>query len=85
MNDYHFIALNLVVLITYMQMRAQEMCKCQNVNLDWSIYINEFWLQHLSNTFAKTVFSTTLIYILEFDIDENYTDLSNENIDCRFR
>ena len=31
MNDYHFIALNLVVEIKYMQMKTQKMCECQDV------------------------------------------------------
>ena len=34
MNDYHSIALNLVVLVNYMQMRTQKVCECQNTSLN---------------------------------------------------
>ena len=58
MNDYHSLLWNLVFFVRYMQMKAQTVCECQNVNFNWSIHTIEFWLQHLSNTFAKIVFST---------------------------
>ena len=32
MGDYHSIALNLVVLVTYMQVGAQEVCWCQGTS-----------------------------------------------------
>ena len=54
MDDYHSIALNLVVLVTYMQMGAQEVCECQGTSLNKdalvffsSGYINWTWLQHI--------------------------------------
>ena len=58
MNNYHFIVLNLVVFCNIHADETQKVCECQNVNFNWSIYTNEFWLQHLSSTFAKIVFST---------------------------
>ena len=32
MGDYHSIALNLVILVSYMQMGAQKVCECQNTS-----------------------------------------------------
>ena len=58
MNDYHFIVLNLVILISYMQIRTQEMCECQDTNFNKnalilfsSNYIN--WI--LIATFAQHI------------------------------
>ena len=58
MNNYHFIVLNFVVLITYMQTKTQKMCECQNTNFNKnalvffsSNYIN--WI--LIATFAKHI------------------------------
>ena len=76
MNNYHFIVLNFVILVNYMQMKTQKMCECQNVKFHWSIYINEFWLQHLSNIcencnfniFSQQSFVSFALYFNEFNL-----------------
>ena len=75
MSDYHSIALNFVILVSYMQMKAQKMCECQDISFNKdaliffsSSYINwiliAIFAQHicenLHNTFAKTVFQQSL-------------------------
>ena len=40
--------------------KVQEVCECQDAKLNWLIHTTELWLQHLQNTFAKTVLSTLL-------------------------
>ena len=40
-----------------MQVRAQEVCECQDASLNWSSHTTEPWLQHL----RKLYFSTNLI------------------------
>ena len=34
MNDYHSIALNFVVFVNYMQMKAQKVCECQDTSFN---------------------------------------------------
>ena len=53
MSDYHSLLWNLVILVRYMQMRAQEVCECQDAKFNWSIHTTEFWLQHLRRLYFQ--------------------------------
>ena len=80
MNDYHFIVLNFVVLISYMQIKTQKMCECQNINFNKnalvffsSNYINWIWLQHICencifNIFSQQSFVFSVLYFNEFNL-----------------
>ena len=76
MSDYHSIALNLVILVNYMQMKAQKVCEYQDTNFNKnalvffsSDYIN--WIliatsaQHICENCISTFFhSNRLCHLL---------------------
>ena len=55
MNDYHSLLWNLVILVRYMQVRAQEVCECQGASLNWPVHTTGPWLQHLRRLYFSTL------------------------------
>ena len=87
-NDYHFIALNFVILISYMQMKTQKMCEYQNINFNKnalvflsSNYIN--WIliatfaQHICENCILTFFHNNRLCYL-------FCILSSLKFSCKF-
>ena len=73
MSDYHFIALNLVILINYMQMKAQEVCECQSTNFNKnaliflsSNYINWILIATFAQHICENCISTQIDVLFRF-------------------
>ena len=76
MSDYHSIALNFVILINYMQVKAQEVCECQDISFNKnalilfsSDYIN--WILTATHL-RKLYFQQISIYKFCVRLDDDY-------------
>ena len=63
-------------------MKAQKVCDCQNVSFDWSIYINEFWLQHRQNICENCIFNIFSQQSLVFSV--LYSNELSLKFSCKF-
>ena len=60
-------------------MKTQKVCKCQDVNLNWSIHTIEFWLQHLRKLYFQQVFNwhfKSKNFIVDFVVDASTQNVS---------